>query len=128
MQARDITETYIADDLTSSPLLDDRRFRTHEPSELQIMVLWDIGRLILDRRQISQRDVGDRLIRRRRDLIRRTIAAYDSRRELMFRMAAGEWTTLTRRVDDELSLAELTGRLDALTGGYFSAYMAVHGR
>ena len=111
-----------------NPLREGLDFRARESDEWQVMALWDIGEIILDPRQISQRSVGDRLLRRRRDLIRQVISVFDSRRELMFRIAAGDWTTVARSIDNQLSLAELTGRLDALTGGYFSAYTVVHSR
>jgi photosystem II stability/assembly factor-like uncharacterized protein len=102
------------------PRLETTHYQPQTRQEWRFYVWWDVPTVVFDPVELSQRDTTDRLTRRRRDLIRRVVRLFQSRRSLMLRMAGARRATVARQVTDRLRLDELTARLDLLTGNAFS--------
>jgi hypothetical protein len=86
---------------------------------------WMAEYYALDPRE-SASSVAERLVAQRTDLIQRLIRTYQGRRELMLRVSNRGESTLVREISDNLGIAELTARLDIMTGGFFTAYLTLN--
>ncbi|MBN1947611.1 MAG: hypothetical protein JW797_18230 [Bradymonadales bacterium] len=126
-QQRRETADYVYDSAGLSNL-DGLDLRRQDDGELRVMGLVDLYDLVMEPREMSVRQEGEQLVKRRSRLVRRLLRLYTTRQNLVMRIAEGRNTTIARVLMDQMVLAELTARLDAMSGGFFSAYSRIAGR
>ncbi len=114
-------DTYIASSVTTTGT---RVFQTDDPSNgTDLRVGWDLGDLIWNGDQTSI-DVRSRLmVQLRDDVLDDVTRAYFERRRIEVALLTDPPSDPKAQVDQELRLQELTARLDALTGGWFSEHI-----
>ena len=93
----------------------------------RIIAIWDLGEILYDSTEATIQSTGKSLHDDRLDLARRVVGILMQRRSLQMR-AARDDNNLSRSVQLQLQIEELTALLDGLTGGYFSATSAAKSR
>jgi hypothetical protein len=91
---------------------------------LQVLVLWDLERLLFNGASIDASSTFRRAEKHRERLLKRIVSTYDARRRLqvaLIQTPPGDLRTLAFKT---LQVAELTSVLDGLTDGFFSAALA----
>lgn len=89
---------------------------------------WDLADLVMSSERIRVLDEVQDLVELRAEVLEQVTALYFERRRLQVERTLQGPVDPHRAVRDELRLRELTARIDALTGGAFSAAMARPGR
>jgi hypothetical protein len=106
----------------------DRVLTTDDPSRsLDIGLNWDLGDLIWNDDQTSIDTRSRLLVQLRDDILNDVTRTYFERRRLQLEQLTAPPGAPKTQLEQELRLQELTARLDALTGGWFSDQLVPHG-
>lgn len=114
----DASDDYIYDSSARS-MLTDTTLDDNDAYEVQLE--WRLDKLVMSSERIRAIDQAQELVKLRDRVLEEVTRVYFDRRELQVAMLLDPADTLEGRVAAELALQELTARLDALTGGGFSA-------
>jgi hypothetical protein len=95
-----------------------------EKLDLEARAVWQLDRLVFDEVELRALQAAQRLHRDRIQLLTQVTNLYFQRRKLQVTAIWSPPADPARAALDGLALAELTGQLDTLTGGYFSHALA----
>jgi hypothetical protein len=112
------SDDYVYDSADRSVLTDTT---LDDGDAYEVQLEWRLDKLVMSSERIRAIDQAQDLVRLRDKVLEEVTRVYFDRRELQVEMVLDPADSLAGRVADELALEELTARLDALTGGRFSA-------
>jgi hypothetical protein len=95
-----------------------------ENVDLEARAVWRLDRLVFDEVELRALQAAQRLHRDRIQLLTQVTNLYFQRRKLQVTAIWSPQADPAKAALDALAIAELTGQLDALTGGYFSHALA----
>lgn len=103
------TQKYKDDDITNGK---DRAW--------SVSLTWELGDIVWNDAQTSIDTRSRLMVQLRDDVLSEVTRLYYERRRLQIEMAMYKEEDITRKIENELRLQELTANIDALTGSYLS--------
>ncbi len=117
--------TYFADPTPESPNPSPLRLDSRPASDAwQVLFLWDLQRLAFNTVAVDAARTTRLMTLLRDRILKRVVTAYDARRRLQFTLIQSPPSDLGSLAVKMVQLEELTGVLDGLTNGSFSAALA----
>lgn len=120
-----VARTVFPDALPGGPLPVPVIFDTlHQTDAWQLLLLWDAQRLLFDPGVLDVSKSFRRTEKLREHVLKRVVNTYDARRRLQVALSQAPPADLRGLAFKTIQVEELTGVLDGLTNGYFSAALA----
>jgi hypothetical protein len=123
----DIRRDFDADPFLGEILDDverDQRIQDNTRTEYRVQLDWDLRDLIFNPDVIRVSNERADIVELREDILTTVTSLYFERRRAQVQMVLDPPADAVQRLRRELELQELTARLDAYTGGWFSAQLS----
>ncbi len=120
-----LARTLFLDPLPNQPPLPPVLYDTsREANALQVLFVWGGSRWVFDPAELDTMATFRRVEGLRSKLLRRVVSVYDARRRLQVSLLLSPPDDLRSLAFKQIQVEELTGVLDALSNGFFSAALA----
>ncbi|MEL6346363.1 MAG: hypothetical protein AAFV53_24845 [Myxococcota bacterium] len=117
---RDATDDFFYPQIGGAGLPELEGSRTADDDRYGIKLEWRLDRMVMSSEQIRVINEAQDVVRLRDQLLGEATRLYFERRRLQIDMALDPHSDARLRLEQALLLDELTGRIDAMTGGQFS--------